>query len=235
MTLKLTLLGALHARPASLFVRVASTFVAVVEVRRGERGADAKNILEVLTLGATKGDTLEIAASGDDAEAAMEALATLVARNFDADLVPETGAAAATGIAVGPAVVLAADLSTSDAEAPVSAEKRDGEIALAPATALSPEGARARLERAFALVKQDLEAMVRALPAAEASLFEPEIAIVAALEPRMMARVLGGTKFEDALGAETPAGKSRAATGVATTDLLLDARHRLLDAHADEP
>ncbi|HMJ55670.1 MAG TPA: HPr family phosphocarrier protein [Polyangiaceae bacterium] len=220
--MKLTLQGALHARPANLFVRVASSFVAIVEVRRGERRADAKNILEVLTLGAAMGDTLEIAAAGDDAEAAISALAMLVARNFDADLVPDTGAAAAPGMAVGPAVVLAPDSSGHDVTAPASAEVQTAE-------------ADARLERAFADVRRDLEAMVRALPATQAALFEPEIAMVAALEERVKARVHAGARFDDALGEETPARQSQAATGAATSDLLLDARLRLLDAYAGEP
>src|SRR6185503_9273109 len=107
-------------------------------------------------------------------------LATLVARNFDADLVPETGAAAAAGIAVGQAVVLAAS------PAAVASSKDAGADLSTDATAT-----RARIEQAFATVKKDLEAMVRALPAPEASLFEPEIAIVAALEARVSARVLG--------------------------------------------
>jgi len=222
--LRLTLLDALHARPANLFVRVAASFTASIEIRSAERRADAKNILEVLSLGATKGDALEIAAIGDDAEAALTALATLVARNFDADLVPETGAAAAAGIAVGQAVVLAAS------PAAVASSKDAGADLSTDATA-----ARARIEQAFATVKKDLEAMVRALPAPEASLFEPEIAIVAALEARVSARVLGGVSFAEALREETPAARDRAVGGAIRSDLLLDARQRLASAYAGEP
>jgi phosphotransferase system HPr (HPr) family protein len=213
--LKLALLDALHARPANLFVRVASSFAATIEVRNGDRRANAKNILEVLTLGAVKGDALEIAATGEDAETAVTALAALVAQNFDADLVPETGAAAAHGIAVGPAVVLADAAERAPAEQP-------------------HVDARARLEHAFAVVRRDLEAMVRALPAPEAALFEPEIAIVAALEAGVMARLLTGARFEDALRDEMPAAPARGASSAAS-DLLLDARLRLLDAYAGEP
>ncbi|HMI87708.1 MAG TPA: HPr family phosphocarrier protein [Polyangiaceae bacterium] len=214
--MKLTLEAGLHARPANLFVRVASSFVAVIEVRKGERRADAKNILEVLTLGATNGDILEIAAVGEDAEAAVAALAMLVARNFDADLVPETGAAAAEGIAVGPALLLmepAAEEITSEAP---SADPRPV------------------IERAFAVVRRDVETLVRALPAAEAALFEPEIAILAALETKMTSRIEAGARFEDALNEETPAPHERPESA-ATSDLLLDARRRLLDAYAGEP
>jgi multiphosphoryl transfer protein len=222
--LKLTLPDALHARPANLFVRVASGFAAVVEIRRGERRADAKNILEVLTLGAAKGDTVDIEARGDDADAAVAALAVLLERNFDADLVAETGAAAAAGIAVGPAVVLSVDRAESDvaSSAAVSVESAPSEI-----------DASTRVAIAFAQVKHDLEAMVRALPPTEAALFEPEIAIVSALETQVGARVLRGERFDRALGEALPPQRGSAGE-TAQSDLLLDARHRLLDAYAGE-
>ena len=226
--MKLTLPDALHARPANLFVRVASGFVAVVEIRRGERRADAKNILAVLTLGAAKGDTVDIEATGDDADAAVAALAVLVQRNFDADLVSETGAAAAAGIAVGPALVLASDATTGDVASPDSSAA----FSLEPAP---PEiDASARLAVAFAQVRRDIEALVRALPPAEAALFEPEITIVSALETSVAARVLRGEEFERALGEELPLRRRAAAGGTAESDLLLDARQRLLDAYFGE-
>ena len=239
--MKLTLLDALHARPANLFVRVAASFAATIEICNGGRRADAKNILEVLSLGAMKGDALEIAAIGDDAEAALAALATLVARNFDADLVPETGAAAATGIAVGPALVIASASSVSAAgpASPVPTDQdaagRDESAALALSPTTAPSASRVRIEKAFATVKRDLEAMVHALPAAEAALFEPEIAIVAALETRVVARVLGGESFEEALREETPALHDRAVSNAVRSDLLVDARMRLEGAYLGEP
>ena len=214
--MRLTLLEALHARPANLFVRVAASFTATVEVSHKERRADAKNILEVLSLGATKGDVLEIAASGADAEEVLAALGTLIARSFDADLVPETGAAAAAGIAVGPALVLAAESTASTV----------GEAIAAPH--------RARIEQAFAVVRQDLEAMVRGLPAPEAALFEPEIAIVDALQTKVGARVSGGATFEEALREETAA-HDRGSSAAVRSDLLVDARLRLQSTYLGEP
>src|SRR5262245_40795040 len=98
--MKLVLPEALHARPASLLVRLATQHAAKIEIKNGECRADAKSILEVLTLRAAKGCEVEILAMGDDAEAALEAIAALVNRSFDADLVPERGAAAVEGIAV---------------------------------------------------------------------------------------------------------------------------------------
>jgi len=70
---------ALHARPAGLFVRAAAGFAADVVVSANGRDANAKSILEILALGAEGGAELRIAASGDDAAAAADRLADLVA------------------------------------------------------------------------------------------------------------------------------------------------------------
>ena len=80
--LTLTNAAGLHARPASLFVQTAARFQASIEVRCGNRTADAKRILQVLQLGATQGATLEAQATGDDAEEAISALEALVENHF---------------------------------------------------------------------------------------------------------------------------------------------------------
>ena len=73
----------LHARPADLFVKLASKYQAKVEViKEGER-VDGKSILAILTLAAVEGTPLTIEATGPDALAALDALAELVVRNFD--------------------------------------------------------------------------------------------------------------------------------------------------------
>jgi phosphocarrier protein HPr len=69
---------ALHARPAGTLVRAASTFGAEVFVSANGRRANAKSILDILSLGAEGGVELVIDASGDDAAAAAEHLALLV-------------------------------------------------------------------------------------------------------------------------------------------------------------
>jgi len=69
---------ALHARPAGLFVRTAAGFRSDVTVSAGGRSANAKSILSVLALGARGGTALELRAEGEDAEAALAALATCV-------------------------------------------------------------------------------------------------------------------------------------------------------------
>ena len=72
----------LHARPAALFVQTAKRFNCDVKVTHGEREANAKSILGVLTLGANQGAVITIRAEGDDAEQSLAALEALVESNF---------------------------------------------------------------------------------------------------------------------------------------------------------
>jgi len=69
----------LHARPAADFVRTAMRFSSAVVVAAGDREANAKSLLAVLALGAKAGTTLRLRADGDDAGAALDALAGCVA------------------------------------------------------------------------------------------------------------------------------------------------------------
>ena len=69
---------ALPARPAANFVKTAMRFQSRVTVAVSGRAADAKSILAVLALGATGGTRLRLTAEGDDAPAALDALAACV-------------------------------------------------------------------------------------------------------------------------------------------------------------
>lgn len=69
----------LHARPAANFVRTAMRFSAKLSVGAGEKEVDAKSLLSVLSLGARRGTRIRLRAEGDDAAAAVEALASTVA------------------------------------------------------------------------------------------------------------------------------------------------------------
>jgi phosphotransferase system HPr (HPr) family protein len=73
----------LHARPAADFVRAAMGFSASITVAAGDREADAKSLLSVLALGAKAGTELRLTAAGDDAEAALDAMAERVASLSD--------------------------------------------------------------------------------------------------------------------------------------------------------
>ena len=75
----------LHARAAANLVRVASQFKSSLTLQRldGSAEADAKSILSILTLAASRGTDLRIIASGDDEQTALDAVVGLFSRDFD--------------------------------------------------------------------------------------------------------------------------------------------------------
>jgi phosphocarrier protein len=73
----------LHARASAKFVKLASEFDAEVTVSRDEQKVDARSIMGLMMLAAGPGSSIDIAAEGPDAQAAIDALAELVAGRFD--------------------------------------------------------------------------------------------------------------------------------------------------------
>jgi phosphocarrier protein HPr len=69
---------ALHARPAGVLVREASRYESEIVVLAGARMANAKSILELLSLGAVGGTLLLVKASGNDALQAVAGVAELI-------------------------------------------------------------------------------------------------------------------------------------------------------------
>ncbi len=75
----------LHARPAMQFVDAANQFVSSISVIKGgaEPGeADGKSVMQMIILAAEQGTPLSIIAEGEDAEAAVAALAKLFDEKF---------------------------------------------------------------------------------------------------------------------------------------------------------
>ena len=75
----------LHARAAANLVRVASQFQSSLTLQRldGNAEADAKSILSILTLAASRGTDLKIIAHGIDEQEALDAVVGLFSRDFD--------------------------------------------------------------------------------------------------------------------------------------------------------
>ncbi len=71
----------LHARPAARFVKTAKGFSSEITVIKGEKEANAKSPLKVMTLAAKKGDEITIRADGEDAEEAVDALVELISQD----------------------------------------------------------------------------------------------------------------------------------------------------------
>ena len=65
-------------RPAMEFVDCANTFGAYITVADSTQSVDGKSIMQITMLAATKGTKLTIAATGSDAQQAVEALAAVV-------------------------------------------------------------------------------------------------------------------------------------------------------------
>jgi phosphoenolpyruvate-protein kinase (PTS system EI component) len=114
---------------------------------------------------------------------------------------PEPGSPVVEGIAIGRAIVWESD------PAPENVVR-------------TPAQERVRLERAILRATRGVEELVRLLGSAEAELFGPEIEILRELEPLLLAKVDAGMPAEEAVNE---------ATSQVSTDLLVDARARLID------
>lgn len=75
----------LHARPAAMVAKAAAAQpVAVSIAKAGGDPVAAGSVLNLMTLAAGFGDEVIISAEGDGAEAAVDAIAELVATDLDA-------------------------------------------------------------------------------------------------------------------------------------------------------
>lgn len=75
----------LHARAAAKFVKLAGQFGAELTVTKDGVAVSGRSIMGLMMLAAGPGTELSIRAEGADADAALDALAGLVAAKFDED------------------------------------------------------------------------------------------------------------------------------------------------------
>jgi phosphocarrier protein HPr len=75
----------LHARAAARFVQCAERFDAEITVSKDQTTVGATSIMGLMMLAAAPGSSIRVAAVGPDAEAALAALADLVAGLFGED------------------------------------------------------------------------------------------------------------------------------------------------------
>ena len=73
----------LHARASAKFVKCAEGFNADITVSRDGMSVPATSIMGLMMLGAAMGTSISVEATGPEAEAALDALAQLVAAKFD--------------------------------------------------------------------------------------------------------------------------------------------------------
>jgi phosphocarrier protein HPr len=72
----------LHARASMAFVTLATGQPVELTVEKDGASASGTSILDLMMLGAAKGDTITISAEGDGAHEAVQALAELVEARF---------------------------------------------------------------------------------------------------------------------------------------------------------
>ncbi len=73
----------MHARPAAMFVRIASRFRAEVWVEKEGEEINGKSIMGLMMLAAGQGSKLRIRCEGADATEAMKELEALIAARFN--------------------------------------------------------------------------------------------------------------------------------------------------------
>jgi phosphoenolpyruvate-protein phosphotransferase len=225
-TLTAPLAHGIHARPAAVIAAEAKRHAADIGVTAHGRRANAKSPVAMMALAIRRGDEIVLTASGADAEAAVAALAALIAGGLGegappipapppAAAVPSEaspsrlkGVAAAPGIAIGVAVQLVA-------AAVAVIEQSRGEAHEAPALDASIAAVRASLEARAANGPRERRAI---LGAHLAFLDDPELIVAA----------------RAAIGQGKSAGVAwRAAIGL-YVDMLRGSPDRRLAARADD-
>jgi multiphosphoryl transfer protein len=205
-----TNLHGLHARPAARLAALARGLAGDVRIRNATTGsawAPAASLTRVAALAALAGHRVEVAASGEGARAALDAVLALAARAFDEDApapaAPRIAAGgpfpASPGVALGPKRTAGA--------APVT---------VPDAPAADPETERAHLARAVAAAAEEITATrdttAREVGPAEAAVFDAHLLLLD--DPDLLAAT------HDAIDAGASAARAWAdATGRAAADL----------------
>lgn len=72
----------LHARPAGLLVKEAKNFTSQIVLHKGEKSADALRLMAIMALGVKCADEIKVEISGDDEDAAYEAMMKFFQENL---------------------------------------------------------------------------------------------------------------------------------------------------------
>ena len=76
----------LHARPASLIVQTAMQFKSVIKIEKDEFSIDAKSIMGIMMLAASKGTELTFKIEGPDEQEAMDKIEELFNSGFGEEI-----------------------------------------------------------------------------------------------------------------------------------------------------
>ena len=75
----------LHARAAAKLVSTATRFSSTIRIGRDGKSADAKSIMGVMMLAASRGTVVSVEAEGDDEAEALDAIERLILDRFGED------------------------------------------------------------------------------------------------------------------------------------------------------
>ena len=75
----------MHARAAAQFVQLASSFASHIEIEKDKRRVNAKSIMGVMMLAASKGSEVTLYTNGEDEEESMNKLEELINNRFNED------------------------------------------------------------------------------------------------------------------------------------------------------
>ena len=75
----------LHARASAKLTQLAGAFQSQIWLTRNGRRVNAKSIMGVMMLAASKGSTIGIETEGNDADAALQAILKLIVDKFGED------------------------------------------------------------------------------------------------------------------------------------------------------
>ena len=70
----------LHARPAAMFVQIASKYNSLVMIQKDDQKVNGKSIMGILTLGAQRNCKVILEINGEDAQQAMAELENLLTK-----------------------------------------------------------------------------------------------------------------------------------------------------------
>lgn len=73
----------LHARAATQLVQLTNKFDAEITIHQGDKQASANSVLGLMMLEGNQGKEVKVVSEGKDAEAALEAVETLIATKFN--------------------------------------------------------------------------------------------------------------------------------------------------------
>ena len=73
----------LHARASAKLTQIANQFKSDIWIEKNEKKVNAKSIMGVMMLAASKGTELELSAEGDDAQELINAIEALINNLFD--------------------------------------------------------------------------------------------------------------------------------------------------------